>query len=316
MHHVTLKLLQYIPKCCFKSVPDKPVQVMGLDFKHPVGLAAGFDKDGRYLKALAKLGFAFIELGTVTPKPQAGNPKPRIFRLPKVRGLINRMGFNNAGVDVLVKHLEKTTFDGVIGVSIGPNKDTPIERVWQDCLYCLQRVYARADYIAVNISSPNTAGLRSLHDLKHFAHLMDKLREEQLSLADEQGRYVPILVKISPDEDDASLEQIAKHLLDVGLDGMMITNTTVSRAGLKGLRHAREVGGLSGKPLAERALTCLKLVKAVAGDDLVLVALGGIDSPDEAKARMAAGADLIQVYSGLVYEGPGLIARLVKGTLN
>lgn len=308
MHHLALSILRYIPKCCFKNTGSKPVQVMGLELKHPVGLAAGFDKDGRYLDALGKLGFAFIELGTVTPRPQDGNPKPRIFRLPKERAIINRMGFNNAGVDALVNNIKKTTYRGVIGVSIGPNKSTPADEIWNDYQYCLERVYRYADYIAVNISSPNTPGLRDLHDITRFSSLMGKLREEQIVLAEKTGHYAPIVVKLSPDESDESLVKMAEQLVKSGLDGMILTNTTVS--------HKGETGGLSGRPLAARAKQCLEVVKNVVGDEVALIASGGIDSPEEAKARMASGASLIQVYSGLIYEGPALIPKLVHSLMD
>lgn len=303
MHHVALFILRYIPAWCFKKITNKPVHVMGIEFKHPVGLAAGFDKDGRYLDTLGKLGFAFIELGTVTPKPQAGNPKPRIFRLPKAHAIINRMGFNNAGVDALVQNIKKSAYQGVIGVSIGPNKNTPAEKIWDDYNYCLERVYRHADYIAINISSPNTPGLRALHDIARFSKLMEQLREEQLALSDKTGRYVPIVVKLSPDESDESLKLMAEQLMLSGLDGMILTNTTVA--------HEGETGGLSGRPLAARAKQCLEVVKAVVGDDVALIASGGVDSPEEAHARMASGASLVQVYSGLIYEGPGFVKSLV-----
>lgn len=305
MHHAALYMLRYIPQYFFRKITSKPAQVMGLELKHPVGLAAGFDKDGRYLDALAKLGFAFIELGTVTPKPQAGNPKPRIFRLPKERAIINRMGFNNAGVDALVKNIKKTTYRGVIGVSIGPNKNTPADKIWEDYQYCFERVYRYADYIAVNISSPNTPGLRDLHDMTRFSKLMEQLREEQLVLANQTGHYAPVVVKLSPDEPDESLVQMAKQLVALGIDGIILTNTTVS--------HKGATGGLSGRPLAMRAKQCLDVVKKAVGDDLILIASGGIDSPGEARMRMASGASLIQVYSGLIYEGPGLIQKIIKG---
>ena len=303
MHHVALTLLRYIPACCFNKITSKPVQIMGLELKHPVGLAAGFDKDGRYLDALGKLGFAFIELGTVTPKPQAGNPKPRIFRLPKTHAIINRMGFNNAGVDALVENIKKSAYPGVIGVSIGPNKNTPADKIWDDYKYCFERVYRYADYIAVNISSPNTPGLRALHDITRFSKLMTQLREEQLALADKTGHYVPVVVKLSPDESDESLKRMAEQLVASGLDGIIVTNTTVS--------HEGETGGLSGRPLAARAKQCLEVVKSVVGDNLVLIASGGIHSPEEARTRMASGASLVQIYSGLIYEGPEFVKSLV-----
>ncbi|MDF1827514.1 MAG: dihydroorotate dehydrogenase (quinone) [Legionellaceae bacterium] len=308
MHHFALFILRYIPPCCFKKVACKPIQVMGMELKHPVGLAAGFDKDGRYLDALGKLGFAFIELGTVTPKPQDGNSKPRIFRLPKERAIINRMGFNNAGVDALVKNIKKTAYRGVIGVSIGPNKNTPADKIWDDYLYCLERVYTYADYIAINISSPNTPGLRDLHDITRFSALMSKLREEQIVLAEKTGHYVPLVIKLSPDESDETLTKMAEEFVRSGLDGMILTNTTV--------RHGGEAGGLSGRPLAARAQQCLEVVKNVVGDEVVLIASGGIDSAEEAKNRMASGASLIQVYSGFIYEGPGLMNKIVQGFMD
>ncbi len=312
IHNITLKLLEYMPAFCFKTPKASPVHVMGLTFRHPVGLAAGFDKDGTHLKALAKLGFASIELGTVTPRPQPGNPKPRLFRVPELHGLINRMGFNNAGVDALVKNIKKTAFDGIVGVSIGPNKETPADRVWLDYDYCLKQVYLYADYIAVNISSPNTPGLRALHHKAAFSELIQTLANARHALVDEHERYVPILVKVSPDESDEAIQGMTKGLIAAGLDGMILTNTTISRAGFRGTRFEKELGGASGRLLAKRAMACLKLAKEVAGNDLVLIASGGVDNPEEAAARMKAGASLVQVYSGLVYEGPRLIARMAK----
>jgi len=213
------------------------------------------------------------------------------------------MGFNNAGVDALVKNIKKTAYEGVIGVSIGPNKSTPADKIWDDYQYCFERVYRYADYIAINISSPNTPGLRDLHDITRFSKLMTQLREEQLALADKTGHYAPVVVTLSPDESDDSLKQMAEQLVLSGLDGVIVTNTTVS--------HEGETGGLSGRPLAARAKQCLDVVKSVVGDDLVLIASGGIDSPEEAHTRMASGASLVQVYSGLIYEGPGLVKSLV-----
>ncbi len=312
VHNVALNILKYIPRFFFKTPQESPVNRMGLVFKHPVGLAAGFDKNGQYLNALAKLGFSSIELGTVTPKPQIGNPKPRLFRVPALHSLINRMGFNNQGVDALVDNIKNHRFDGVLGISIGPNKETPAERVRLDYEYCLNKVYVYADYIAVNISSPNTPGLRALHHKKAFLDLIHALSTARAALMDEHGRYVPIVVKISPDESDEAIKGMVQGLISVGLDGMILTNTTLSRAELRGRRVANELGGLSGKPLAARAMQCLKVAKAAAGDDLVLIASGGIDTPNEAKARLEAGALWVQVYSGFVYKGPGLIVQMVK----
>jgi len=312
VHKITLKILQYIPAFFFETPQKNPIKAMGLEFKHAVGLAAGFDKNGQHLKALAKLGFASIELGTVTPRPQPGNPKPRLFRALELHGLINRMGFNNAGVDVLVKNIKNLSFDGVLGISIGPNKNTPAEHVWLDYEYCLKQVYLYADYIAVNISSPNTPGLRALHHKAAFSDLVQALANARHALVDAHKRYVPIVVKVSPDESDEAIQGMAKSLVLSGLDGMILTNTTVSRVGFRGTRFEKELGGASGRPLAKRAMDCLKLAKKEVGDDLVLIASGGVDNPEEAAARMKAGASLVQVYSGLVYEGPHLIARIAK----
>ncbi|MDX2346267.1 MAG: dihydroorotate dehydrogenase (quinone) [Legionella sp.] len=315
VHRITLIMLKYAPKFCFKTPLEKPVQVMGLNFKHPISLAAGFDKDGRYLNALAKLGFASIELGTVTPRAQPGNPKPRIFRVPHLHALINRMGFNNAGVDALVSHIKNTTFEGVLGVSIGPNKNTPPDEVWLDYEYCLKQVYLYADYIAINISSPNTPGLRALHHKEAFSNLIRTLVNTRNELSEAHMRYVPIVVKVSPDESDEAIQGMVKVLVSAGIDGMILTNTTLSRTGLRGSRFAKELGGMSGKPLAARAIQCLKIAKKAAGDKLVLIASGGVDSPDEAAARIEAGASFVQVYTGLVYTGPSLIRRMVKACI-
>lgn len=312
VHQMILSLLKYVPDFCFETPKKNSIEAMGLNLKHPIGLAAGFDKDGRHLKALAKLGFSSIELGTVTPKPQPGNPKPRIFRVPHLDALINRMGFNNAGIDALVAEIKKVDFDGVLGISIGPNKNTAPDRVKLDYEYCLKKIYLYADYIAVNISSPNTPGLRALHHKKAFLNLIQALADARSVLIKAHGRYVPIVVKISPDESDEAIQGMVKALIEVGLDGMILTNTTLSRVGLRGTRVSNELGGLSGSPLAARAMTCLRIAKAAAGDQLVLIASGGMHSPDEAAARIEAGASWVQVYTGLVYKGPGLIARMAK----
>lgn len=312
IHGLTLRLLGVMPGFCFKTPKETPIKAMGVVFKHPVGLAAGFDKDGRYLKAFSKLGLSSVELGTVTPKPQSGNPKPRLFRVPQLHALINRMGFNNEGVDALVERIKKSTFDGVLGISIGPNKETLERRVWLDYEYCLKQVYLYADYIAINISSPNTPGLRALHHKTAFSELIRALVHARGALIAEHDRYVPIVVKVSPDESDEAIQGMAITLVSAGLDGMILTNTTLSREGLQQLPVSRELGGLSGRPLAKRAIQCLRLVKEVVGDNLVLIASGGIDSPEEAVARINAGASFVQLYSGLVYQGPRLVADIAN----
>jgi dihydroorotate dehydrogenase len=312
-HSFSLSALHFIPKVCFQPVKTKPVHAMGLEFSHAVGLAAGLDKNGEHLDALAKLGFSFIELGTVTPRPQTGNPKPRLFRLPEAQAIINRMGFNNQGVDALVNHVTRANYEGILGINIGKNKDTSLEREAEDYLYCLQKVYAHASYITINISSPNTPDLRQLQQREYFADLLSQLQAEQTKLADKFQRQVPLLVKVSPDEDVETLKQMTDVILSQGIAGIIATNTTCSRAGVKNLPHGEETGGLSGKPVQELSLQCLRLLKQYVGDAVTLIGVGGIDSYESAQAKLDAGASLIQVYSGLIYQGPGLIRELVGG---
>ncbi|OGV46209.1 MAG: dihydroorotate dehydrogenase (quinone) [Legionellales bacterium RIFCSPHIGHO2_12_FULL_42_9] len=311
-HHITLSCLKYLPTCLFPKPNMQVVHAMGLAFPHAIGLAAGLDKEGVYLDALAKLGFAFIELGTVTPSPQAGNSLPRLYRIPKAHALINRMGFNNAGVDALVQRVQHASFSGILGINIGKNKETVLARAVDDYVYCLRRVYSVASYVTINISSPNTPDLRMLQQLTYFYDLMRTLREEQLSLADAAGRYVPLVVKVSPDESDESLKRMADVLVSLGIDGVIATNTTAAREAVRNLPHGLEIGGLSGRPLAVRATDCLRLLKEVVGDAMTLIASGGIDSADCAREKCAAGASLLQVYTGLIYEGPALIRRMAN----
>ena len=315
-HHVALSLLHYFPAGLFPHPSSQVVCAMGLTFPHPVGLAAGFDKDGVHLDALAKLGFSFIELGTVTPRPQVGNPRPRLFRLPDAHAIINRMGFNNAGVDALVLRVKKARFSGILGINIGKNKETPLARAADDYLYCLRRAYPVASYVTINISSPNTPNLRVLQNMTYFRGLMNQLREEQLHLTDLGGRYVPLVVKLSPDESDESLKRMADVLVSLGIDGVIATNTTSARDTVRDLPHGLEAGGLSGRPLAARATTCLQILKDVAGDALTLIGSGGIDSPMIAREKLTAGASLLQVYSGLIEKGPWLIQHLLHGLLD
>lgn len=312
-HAFVLNTLRFIPQFFFPRPVSVPVQTMGLEFKHPVGLAAGFDKNGDYIDALGKLGFSFIELGTVTPRPQTGNPLPRLFRIPEKQVIINRMGFNNLGVDHLIENIKKTSYAGIIGVNIGKNKDTPLSQALDDYLYCLERAFLYADYISVNVSSPNTPNLRQLQEDTYFRHLLSSLREEQLILCEKHQKYVPIVVKISPDESDESVKRMASIALQEGFDGIIATNTTCSREGVHGLPHADEQGGMSGRLLSLRATHCLRILKETVGDELSLIGVGGIDSKDRAKERCLAGASLIQVYSGLIYQGPCLVSTLVSG---
>jgi dihydroorotate dehydrogenase len=285
---------------------------MGLIFPHAIGLAAGFDVNGEYIDALAKLGFAFIEVGGVTPHAQKGNPKPRVFRLPEVHALINRIGFSNEGIDALVMRIKKIQYGGILGVNIGKNKRTALEHAAQDYMVCMQKIYTYASYITINISSPNMPNLRDLQQAEYFFDLMNQLREEQLHLADVHGKYVPLVVKLSPDESNESLKRMANVLVSLGIDGIIATNTTVSRDTVHDLQHGLELGGLSGRPLTARATQCLYLIKSIAGDDITLIGVGGIDNAKIARERIDAGASLLQVYSGLVYEGPSLIKNLVE----
>jgi dihydroorotate dehydrogenase len=310
-HFLTLTALNWIPKSCFKSVPISPLSAMGLKFSHPVGLAAGLDKSGEYLRGLDKLGFSFVEIGTVTPRPQQGNPRPRLFRLPQASALINRMGFNNSGVDALIGNVRKANYKGILGINIGKNKDTALTRSAEDYLYCLRKVYPFASYVTVNVSSPNTPDLRLLQQEDFFAHLLQQLGEEQQRLSDEYQRFVPLVVKISPDESEETLKQIAAVVLQQKVSGIIATNTTCSREMISHLPIAKEQGGLSGPPLFHRSTSCLRLLKEMVGDAVTLIASGGIDSAEAAQEKLKAGASLLQLYTGLIYKGPSLIRCMV-----
>lgn len=312
-HHLSLSLLNYLPQFCFKKSIVKETKAMGLTFPHAVGLAAGLDKNGEYLDGLAKLGFSFIELGTVTPKPQIGNPQPRLFRLPKAEAIINRMGFNNHGVDALVSNVRNAAYKGILGINIGKNKDTPLDNAAEDYLYCLRKVYQHASYITINISSPNTPDLRKLQQGDYFADLLSKLQQEQKTLQDQFQRHVPLVVKLSPDEPDEQLKQMTDAILASGIEGIIATNTTCSRDLVSHLPHADEQGGLSGKPLLEQSTHCLRLLKQYTGDAVTLIGVGGIDDCASAQEKINAGASLVQVYSGLIYKGPGLVHQLTTG---
>ncbi len=312
-HKLTLSLLNYIPACFFSPPAYKPVNAVGLKCSHPIGLAAGLDKNGEHLHGLAKLGFSFIELGTVTPRAQAGNPQPRLFRLPKAHAIINRMGFNNLGVDALVANVKKANYQGILGINIGKNKETSLNHAAMDYLICLRKVYEHASYVAINISSPNTPDLRQLQQSSYFISLMRTLREEQLHLADVHQRYVPLLIKLSPDETDDSLKKMAEGIVSLGLDGIIATNTTCAREAVEALPNGHEEGGLSGAPLATRSTACLRALKSVVGNAVTLIGVGGIDNPEVANEKLEAGASLLQVYTGLIYQGPGLIKRLTLG---
>jgi dihydroorotate dehydrogenase len=291
-----------------------PREVLGLRFPNPVGLAAGMDKNGDCIKGLAALGFGFIELGTVTPRPQPGNPKPRLFRLPDAGAVINRMGFNNKGVDYLVERVRAAHYGGVLGINIGKNRDTPNERALDDYLFCLRRIYPHAAYVTVNISSPNTPGLRDLQHEDSLRKLLSGLKIEQYRLQTDHGRYVPLLLKIAPDLELADVETIATVVREQGIDGVVATNTTAGRPALvRGLPFAEESGGLSGRPLAEPSTRVIRHLRTVASGELPLIGCGGIFSATDAQEKIDAGADLVQIYTGFIYRGPALIPEIVAG---
>lgn len=288
-----------------------PSTVLGLRFENPVGLAAGLDKNGAHIDALASLGFGFIEIGTTTPRPQDGNPKPRMFRLTKHEAVINRLGFNNAGVDALVRNVEKARWNGILGINIGKNKDTPNERAVDDYLHCLERVYPVATYVTVNISSPNTEDLRELQHGEQLRRLIGTLRAAQERLAAAHGVRKPLLVKIAPDLSDEQIDAMTQVLSRIGVDGVIATNTTIERHTVAGHRHADEIGGLSGKPLYGHSTYLLRRLRAHLPRSIPIVGVGGILSGADAAGKIAAGADLVQLYTGLVYRGPSLVREAV-----
>ncbi len=291
--------------------PEVPVELLGLTFPNPVGLAAGLDKNGDHIDALAALGFGFIEIGTVTPLPQPGNPKPRMFRLPQHQAIINRMGFNNKGVDYLVSRVRRRRSDIILGINIGKNKDTPNERALDDYLQCLEKVYELADYITINISSPNTEGLRDLQHKAELEKLLSGIKQRQTELADTCGSYTPMLVKLAPDLDVDSVEGIADTLNGLQIDGVIATNTTLARDGISGA-HAEEIGGLSGAPLKTRADKVLSLLSRHLNSNIPLVGVGGITKGGDATDKIDAGARLIQLYTGFIYQGPKLITECCR----
>jgi len=295
-----------------QSVPNKPRTVMGIEFPNPVGLAAGLDKNGECIPAFAAMGFGFVEVGTVTPRPQPGNDKPRIFRLEEHDAIINRMGFNNKGVDYLLEQVRKANFKGVLGINIGKNKDTPEENAKDDYIACMQKVYDYATYITVNISSPNTPGLRSLQYGEALNELLSSLKTEQKSLAEKFGKYVPIAVKIAPDLTEEEVNGIAECLVTNEIDGVIATNTTLSREGVESHVHGSEMGGLSGVPVKDKSTTVIKLLAKALEGKLPIIGVGGISSGADAKEKIEAGADLVQVYTGFIYQGPPLIKDIVN----
>lgn len=316
-HEATLKLLNiaYITgasKLIYSTIKDKPVNVMGLSFKNPVGLAAGLDKNGDYINALAALGFGFIEIGTVTPRPQSGNPKPRLFRLPEQQAIINRMGFNNLGIDHLLAQVKLSRYSGILGINIGKNFDTPIEHAADDYLIGLRKAYTAASYITLNISSPNTKNLRQLQQGDEIKNLISTLKEEQLKLQQEHGKYVPLALKIAPDLSIDEITHIARLLLEFEIDGVIATNTTIARDMIADHPLANETGGLSGAPVKEKSTFVVRELAAQLKGKIPIIAAGGIITADDAQEKLAAGATLVQIYSGLIYRGPQLIEDIVK----
>ena len=314
-HNLTLPALQRAAQLGLgKLIPrpaSDPRQVMGINFPNPVGLAAGLDKDGSYIDGLASLGFGSIEIGTVTPRPQPGNPKPRMFRLPQAQALINRMGFNNGGVESFLANVQRSQFYqerlGVLGLNIGKNADTPIDRAAEDYLYCLEKVYPYASYVTVNISSTNTKNLRQLQGANELDDLLSQLKNAQRRLSDQHQRYVPLALKIAPDMDGEQIKLVAANLLRHEIDAVIATNTTLSREAVNGLPFAGEAGGLSGAPVLELSNQVIRALRAELGEQIPIIGVGGIMSGANAREKMDAGAQLVQIYSGLIYQGPSLI---------
>ena len=320
-HHLTLNNLKRacafgLTKLVASPIADDPCEAMGLTFRNPVGLAAGMDKDGAYIDALASLGFGFIEVGTVTPRAQPGNARPRMFRIPQANALVNRMGFNNAGLDAFIANVRASSFRkrhrGILGLNIGKNADTPMERALDDYLIGLSGVYPHADYVTINISSPNTRQLRELQDADHLGALLAALKIRQGELADRHGRYVPLAVKIAPDLDMTQIDAIADALIVHRIDGVIATNTMLSRDAVAGMQNANEAGGLSGAPLARASNAVIAALHGRLGDAIPIIGVGGVMRGDDARAKREAGAALVQVYTGLIYRGPSLVAECAR----
>lgn len=320
-HHLTLQYLKshhrnpLLRPFIHNIIPPLPTQLMGLHLQNPVGLAAGLDKNGEFIDALASIGFGFIEVGTVTPRPQAGNPKPRLFRIPNKECLINRMGFNNEGLETFLANIRQSTYrqhGGVLGLNLGKNASTPIEKASEDYLMGLESVYPFADYVTINISSPNTKNLRVLQGEDELSQLLYQLQEKRLALADQHQRYVPIAIKIAPDIDNEQVTSIAHLLRTHHMDGVIATNTTLSRDAVNGLPHAEETGGLSGPPVHEMSLKVIEKLRQELGHDFAIIGVGGIVSGQQAIEKIQAGANAIQLYTGLVYKGPSLIKECIE----
>jgi dihydroorotate dehydrogenase len=318
-HHASLTALRISEKTgllgIFSPSPEliSPVEVMGLKFPNKIGLAAGLDKEGNTIDALGRLGFGHIEIGTITPRPQAGNPKPRLFRLLNHEAIINRMGFNNPGINAGVSNVRTaTSFDGIVGFNIGKNKDTPNENAADDYLICLREAYPVADYVTVNLSSPNTPGLRDLQGAEASAKLLDRLKIEQQKLAAEYGKHVPLLFKVAPDLDETHIRDLAKVFLDGGLDGLIATNTTLDRDKVASHPRATEAGGLSGRPVFEKSTAALSMFASHLGSRIPIIGVGGISSLEDARAKITAGAALVQIYTSFIYQGPKLVKEIAR----
>lgn len=316
-HDVTIKSLKIAERLGVLSLYPappacQPRRVMGISFSNPVGLAAGLDKNGSVIDGMATLGFGFIEVGTVTPRPQPGNPKPRLFRVREAQGIVNRFGFNNLGVDNLIENVKAAKYKGVLGINIGKNFDTPLENAVDDYLICMQKVYEYASYITVNISSPNTKNLRALQEKEALSHLLATLKLEQTKLANQYGQYVPIALKIAPDLEREQVNEIADLLMEHKIDGVIATNTTLARDMVHGLEHAEEAGGLSGAPVREKSTLVIQQLSQRLQGALPIIGVGGILSGADAIEKIASGADLVQVYSGLIYKGPKLVHDICK----
>ena len=314
-HRVTMRALDLAHQAGLTGLiatrpAASPRKIMGLEFPNAVGLAAGLDKNGDHIDALAALGFGFIEIGTVTPRPQPGNPLPRMFRVPQARAIINRMGFNNDGVDRLLANVARARYRGILGINIGKNFDTPLERAADDYLVCLRKVYAVASYVTVNISSPNTANLRQLQQTEELGRLLAALAAERSKLADQYGRRVPLVVKIAPDLTQTEIGGMAALFVEHSIDALIATNTTISREGVAGMPNAEQAGGLSGAPLTLRSTEIVRQLSAILAGRIPIIAAGGILAAADAREKIAAGASLVQLYSGLVYAGPTLIEKV------
>jgi dihydroorotate dehydrogenase len=316
-HDLTLKSLKFAQMTGLLQLYPSPIicesrTVMGITFPNAVGLAAGLDKNGVVIDGMASLGFGFIEIGTITPRPQPGNPKPRLFRVKQAQGIINRFGFNNLGVDYLIANVKAAQYKGILGINIGKNFDTPMENAVDDYLICMQKVYAHATYITVNISSPNTKNLRALQEKTALSQLLMKLKTEQAKLADQHGRYVPITLKIAPDLVLEQVNEIADLLMEHRIDGVIATNTTLSREPVEGMEHADESGGLSGAPVRDKSTLVISQLSQRLKGALPIIGVGGILTGADAVAKIAAGASLVQIYSGLIYKGPQLVRDICK----